>query len=61
MYQLTKKMRIPNKTGNTHNKVDLLSTLKSQEIEHETKLSSTHEVGWNTIQLNQHSIEFNRT
>jgi hypothetical protein len=49
MYQLTKKMRIPNKTGNTHNKVDLLSILKSQEIKHEPKLPSTHEEGWNSI------------
>ena len=49
MSKLTKKERIPNKTGNTHNEVDLLSTLKSQEIKNATKLPSTHEVGWNTI------------
>lgn len=50
MIKLTKKMRIPNHTGNTHTEVDLPSILNLMEIiSYEKCKSITHEERWNTI------------
>jgi hypothetical protein len=50
MIKLTKKMRNPNHTGNTHNEVDLLSILNlMEEIRNENFKSITHEERWKPI------------